>query len=45
MLTELGKLAKIYPGGEVPRWCEEVLTTLEVSPLPGEDDLDKPSLK
>jgi predicted ABC-type ATPase len=45
MRAEQGKLAKIYPGGEVPRWCHEVLATLEVSPWPGEDDFDKGSGK
>lgn len=45
MRTEQGKLAKLYPGGEVPRWCDEVLATIEVSPWPGEDDLEKPPSK
>lgn len=37
--TEQGKLAKLYEGG-VPAWCSEVISTLEITPWPGEDDLD-----
>lgn len=37
--TEQGKLAKLYEG-EVPEWCLEVVGTLDVTPWPGEDDLD-----
>ncbi len=38
--TTQGKLAKLYDG-EAPPWCWEVLATLEVTPWPGEDDLDR----
>lgn len=38
--TEQGKLAKLYEG-EPPRWCWEVISTLDVSPWPDEDDVER----
>lgn len=38
--TEQNKLAKLYEGA-VPGWCWEVMSTLEVTPWAGDDDVEK----